>query len=74
MREHQFLLAPRRWGRFTFHEEVPLRETSQVANSEEKRMFSQATFKTNLHEIVQHSFSIVLFQHHKESAPDDAPP
>ena len=31
-------------------------------------------FKTNLHEIVQHSFSIVLFQHHKESAPDDAPP
>ena len=38
-------------------------------------MFSQATFKTNLHEIVQHSFSIVLFQHHKESAPDDhAPP
>ena len=33
-------------------------------------MFSQATFKTNLHEIVQHSFSIVLFQHHKESAPD----
>ena len=46
-----------------------------MANGEEKRMFSQATFKTNLHEIVQHSFSIVLFQHHKESAPDDhAPP
>ena len=33
-------------------------------------MFSQAAFKTNLHEIVQHSFSIVLFQRHKESAPD----
>ena len=38
LRKHPFLLAVRRWGRF-----APPRETSPAANSEEKRMFSQAS-------------------------------
>ena len=40
LRKHPFLLALRRWGRFA--RDVPPRETSPAAKSEEKRMFSQA--------------------------------
>ena len=42
--KHPFLLALRRWGRFARRNEVPPRETSPAAKSEEKRMFSQPKF------------------------------
>ena len=41
--KHPFL-ALRRWGRFARRNNVPPRETSPAAKSEEKRMFSQAKF------------------------------
>ena len=42
LRKHPFLLALRHWGRFERRNDVPPRETSPAAKSEEKRMFSQA--------------------------------
>ena len=39
-RKHPFVLALCRWGRFPF----PPRETAPAAKSEEKQMFSQASF------------------------------
>ena len=43
LREHPFLLALRRWGRFARRNVVPPRETSSAAKSEEKGIYSQAT-------------------------------
>ena len=59
LREHPFLLALRRWGRFARRNwiapsvwnfcrwvaDVPPRETSPAAKSEEKRMFTQAAHR-----------------------------
>ena len=42
VRKHPFLLALHHWGRFARRNDVPPRETSPAAKSEEKRMFSQA--------------------------------
>ena len=43
LRKHPFLLALRRWGRLARRNDVPPREKSPAAKSEEKRMFSQGT-------------------------------
>ena len=42
--KHPFLLALCRWGCFARRNDVPPRETSPAAKSEEKRMLSQAKF------------------------------
>ena len=42
VRKHPFLLALRRWGRFARRNDLPPRETSPAAKSEEKRILSQA--------------------------------
>ena len=56
LRKHPFLLALRRRGRFARRNDVPPREMSPSAKSEEKRMFSQANLWWN--QLIISNFSV----------------